>query len=65
MKNISFLYSLIIMLSLAFGSCSRKYGCYYSNFESTETLNKHQVNENDHQTHDLDLKETECFLSCN
>lgn len=65
MKKLAFVYSLLIIMLLAFSSCSRKYGCYYSNLESTEFLNKYQVNENDHNTDNLDLKVTECVQSCN
>lgn len=65
MKNIYFLYSLIIIMSLAFGSCSRKYGCYYSNYESMETLNKFQEIENHHHVSDLNCDAAGNVQSCN
>lgn len=65
MKNIAFLYSLIIMLSLAFGSCSRKYGCYYSNYESMEIPNKDHEIENPYPDTDLNSKGNDCVQTCN
>jgi hypothetical protein len=64
MKNISFLYSLIIIIALAFGSCSRKYGCYYSNYESTENLNKCQEFENSPDNSVLNPEANVCVQSC-